>query len=485
MKQLSIILLLIITHFNSLHACTLCGDSTQFIKVSVNESHTNETMTLDIHWDFSKKFSAETLLEYDENGNKHLDHNEIANIHEMIMEYLETEQYLSHIKYVPATQDYSELAYLTHTPSNEQTSFHNNILRFSYTLNINLNPKKDHLLYLTFFDKGSFFSFKIAHITQAILAEDKNSTVLLDNSASFQITPNEQAPLTSLESVLPQTQNTTQLNGILGWLSQQLTQTKEKLVTLLEDIKENQSPKAYFWLLFFSLLYGIIHAIGPGHGKSLVAAYFLGNNRSVTKAFSVASLIGIVHTFSAFFLTFTIYYVLNTYMDIHFSNIETITTQISAVIIILIALYLLYKRIPKRAKSKPTVATWSQNTPKTAPQTFAWSQSKKEEPHEHSCGCGACQSESTDIGVILSAGIVPCPGTITIFIFTLSLGVYWVGLLSAIFMSIGMSLIIFIAAYLSLKMRKTSMGSDRLRKILDYGSLVFIFGLGVLLLVAA
>ena len=55
----------------------------------------------------------------------------------------------------------------------------------------------------------------------------------------------------------------------MGWLSQQFTETKEKLVMLLEDIKENQNPKAYFWLLFFSLLYGIIHAIGPGHGKSL------------------------------------------------------------------------------------------------------------------------------------------------------------------------------------------------------------------------
>jgi len=245
-------------------------------------------------------------------------------------------------------------------------------------------------------------------------------------------------------------------------------------VTLLEEIKEDQNPTAYFWLLFFSLLYGVIHAIGPGHGKSLVAAYFLGNNRSIAKAFSVSALIGVVHTFSAFLLTFTIYYVLNTYMENHFENIEAMTTKISAVIIILIALYLLYKRIPKRPKPKPAL-----------PQSFSWSPTKTEAPHEHSCGCGACQTESTDIGVILSAGIIPCPGTVTIFIFTLSLGVYWVGLLSAIFMSIGMSLIIFIAAYLSLSIRKTSMGSERLRKILDYGSLVFIFALGVLLLLAA
>ncbi|CAA6808537.1 MAG: Nickel/cobalt efflux system [uncultured Sulfurovum sp.] len=441
-------------------------------------------MTLDINWDFTKKFSAEALLDYDKNGNKRLDENELENIHQMIVEYLKAEHYLSYMKYVPSNKEYQEMDYLAYKASNEKTAFTNNVLHFSYTLDTNLTPTKDHLLYLTFFDKASFFSFEINKVTQ-VSEQDKNSTALLENSASFALTPNQQTPLTSLESLVPQNERAAELTGILGWLSQQLIQTKEKLITLLEEIKENQSPKAYFWLLFFSLLYGIIHAIGPGHGKSLVAAYFLGNNRSVAKAFSVATLIAVVHTFSAFLLTFTIYYLLNTYMENYFTNIESMTTKISAVIIILIALYLLYKRIPKRPKPKPAVATWSQSTPKTAPQAFAWSQSKTEEPHEHSCGCGACQSQSSDIGVILSAGIIPCPGTVTIFIFTLSLGVYWVGLLSAVFMSIGMSLIIFIAAYLSLKVRKNSLDNTKLRKVLDYGSLVFIFGLGLLLLLAS
>ncbi|HHS92982.1 MAG TPA: hypothetical protein ENK82_06515, partial [Campylobacterales bacterium] len=388
------------------------------------------------------------------------------------------------IKYVPSKKEYTDLDYLPFTPSNEKTQFTNNILHFSYRLESNLTAAPEHLLYLTFFDKASFFSFKIEEITQAV-EQEKGSIALLDNSASFGLTPSQQTPLTSLESLVAEHEQTVKLGGVLGWLSEQLNNTKEQLVTLLEEIKTNQNPMAYFWLLFFSLLYGVIHAIGPGHGKSLVAAYFLGNNRSVAKAFWVSALIGVVHTFSAFLLTFTIFYILNAYMDEHFYEVEHITLQISAVIIILIALYLLYKRLPKRPKPLVKTAIWSQNMPKDdVPNSFTWSGTKNHEAHEHSCGCGACQSESSDLGVILSAGIVPCPGTVTIFIFTLSLGVYWVGFLSAVFMSLGMSLIIFIAAYLSLKIRKTTMGSDRVRKILDYGSLVFILGLGVLLLIA-
>jgi ABC-type nickel/cobalt efflux system permease component RcnA len=207
----------------------------------------------------------------------------------------------------------------------------------------------------------------------------------------------------------------------------------------------------------------VIHALGPGHGKSLVAAYFLGNNRSVVKAFGIASMIGVVHTFSAFLLTFVIYFVLNTYLSTYFADLESVTIRISAVIIIVIALYLLYKRLPKKVKKQPM---WSAT-----------------QPHQHasSCGCGACQSTSTDLGIILSAGIVPCPGTITIFVFSLSLGAYFVGFLSAVFMSIGMSIVIFAAALLSIKVRKESAGHEGLRKILDYGSLLFIFILGVVL----
>ncbi|MBD3794155.1 MAG: hypothetical protein IE889_08405, partial [Campylobacterales bacterium] len=70
--KLRIMLSIILAGWTALHACALCGDLTQFIKVSVHESHTHEKMQLDIQWDFTKQFSAETLLDYDTNGNKSL-----------------------------------------------------------------------------------------------------------------------------------------------------------------------------------------------------------------------------------------------------------------------------------------------------------------------------------------------------------------------------------------------------------------------------
>jgi len=154
-------------------------------------------------------------------------------------------------------------------------------------------------------------------------------------------------------------------------------------------------------------------------------------------------------------------------------NIEQATTKVSAVIIILIALYLIYQKYKRDRKPKvrfstgtsPLIATKNANLHK----------------HTSSCGCSACNTTSTDLGVILAAGIVPCPGTVTIFLFTLSLGVYFVGFLSAVFMSLGISIIIFITVVVTIKVRKKSETNIKLIKFLEYGSLIFILFLGIVL----
>ena len=47
--------------------------------------------------------------------------------------------------------------------------------------------------------------------------------------------------------------------------SQKLRELKELLEATLQDIKENNSISSYLWLLLFSLGYGVLHAMGPGH----------------------------------------------------------------------------------------------------------------------------------------------------------------------------------------------------------------------------
>ena len=52
---------------------------------------------------------------------------------------------------------------------------------------------------------------------------------------------------------------------------------------LIHDIKNGQSRLSIFVLLLVSLGYGILHGIGPGHGKTIMFAWFLSNRISFTK----------------------------------------------------------------------------------------------------------------------------------------------------------------------------------------------------------
>lgn len=335
-------------------ACALCKAQVPDVAVSVTERHTQESIELDFTWSFKTYFSAETLLAYDQNRDGKLNSVELDQITTKFTNYLVENDYLTFIKYVENMDAYDTAGYLEFKVSSVKTYFESDRMHFRFHLTLSQIPKMGHELYITVFDKQGFFKFNIVKV---ILQEAENhSTVMNGGSASF-VPLNTMKEGTSVVQTHEKLQNDMKniennATGILGFLGEKMQQTKAHLFGLVKQIEDKGSILAYFWLLAFSLLYGFIHALGPGHGKSLVAAYFLGNNRSVVKAFSIASLIGVVHTFSAFLFTFVIYFVLNTYLSTYFADLESVTIKISAMIIILIALYLLYKKIPKKRSNR-------------------------------------------------------------------------------------------------------------------------------------
>jgi ABC-type nickel/cobalt efflux system permease component RcnA len=86
--------------------------------------------------------------------------------------------------------------------------------------------------------------------------------------------------------------------------------------------------------------------------------------------------------------------------------------------------------------------------------------------------------------LILGAGIVPCPGTIVVFLFTISMGMYALGALSAIVMSLGMGLTIAITAALGTALRRKSNSHEKTLKFIDIAGLSVMFVAGCALLLS-
>lgn len=455
-----------------LFGCSLCTLEVPMVHINLQTNFKDNTTTFEIQWEFSQEFTQNTLRPYDLNQNDNYEENELNLIKQNLEEYIQNDSHLTFAKYFAKNQTKEAVLNLPLSVSNSTITYKDKKIYYYYSLETAIEYKLDHKLYFNFFDKGNYFHFVIQNVDfkhplfHSMQLNNNDFTIFFYDSRN-EIKQSALPKETLIPTPLPKVEE----KSFTDFLSVLLENTKNAIQNLLKDIKENNSISAYFWLLLFSFVYGIIHAIGPGHGKSLVSAYFLGNNNSIIKAMNISLLIGIVHTFSAFILTLITYYIIQTFFSTFFTNVEKITTQISALIIVSIALYLFYKKT-----KKPKIKDF-----KIASNVNFVSLKTQQINHTHTCGCNACKTDSTDLMVILAAGIIPCPGTVTIFIFTLSMGVLFVGFLSAVFMSLGMSLIIFFAAYLSIKIRSRAIINTKLKTILEYGSLVFILLLGMVL----
>jgi len=202
-------------------------------------------------------------------------------------------------------------------------------------------------------------------------------------------------------------------------------------------------------VLAIAFLYGLVHAAGPGHGKALVAFYFSTNKNSYKQAFSLGYLISIIHAISALSLTFGIYFILESMFRQNFNHYSKIAMQISAGLIVLVGLYIIISSYISRAEKEKKI-----------------------------------QNNKSKYSLAISAGIVPCPGVMTIVLFCILLKQYTLGILSAITMSIGMGLTISVVGILSILLnKKTNSVLNSKAYILEIVGGVLILGLGILLFI--
>jgi len=211
-------------------------------------------------------------------------------------------------------------------------------------------------------------------------------------------------------------------NQLLKQLVTLQYQLNSYISTTIRSLNDDNLYETSFLILGIAFLYGLIHAAGPGHGKALVALYFTSNKSNYKKAFKMGYMISVTHAISALIVTFGIFYILKTMFRKNFNELSVISMQISAFMIICIGIYLIYE---------------------------AYKNKKQKEVHLQ-------KSNKSEYLVAFSAGIVPCPGVMTIVLFCIVLKQYTLGILAAITMSIGMGLTISVAGILSILLNKKS-----------------------------
>lgn len=222
------------------------------------------------------------------------------------------------------------------------------------------------------------------------------------------------------------------------------TQLNEQIGEYFERLESGDND-VYLFILAISFLYGLVHAIGPGHGKVAIASYFLAHGKKIKDALKAGFLTSLIHTCSALMIVGVLYILFEGMFASYFASINHNMYKVSAVFLIFIALFMLYELF------------------------FT---------HKHA----TCEVQNRGIfAIAFSIGIVPCPGVMSIVLYSVIIGYLTLGFFSAVFMSLGMGITISIAGIVASKIKFESSSTLVLNIFSFLGAFgLFVFGLMLL-----
>ncbi len=349
-------------------------------------------------------------------------------------------------------------------------------------MELNYKIIDNNKLYININDDSEYFIMHINKKEQSFSSPYEYQSSISNNSVSYTISlpegvKEEQAKANFVadnfkEENLEQT-TTNIAKEDISLLDEFIAKIKESLL----EVEKGEDKYAIFFLLFASFVYGLIHALGPGHGKALAFSYFSSRKNTYFQAFTISFFTAFIHIVGALILVsisiFIIEEIFSSFLDDSISYI----TKVSAVLIILLSLYILYRKL--KNKSCACSGCNIQDNPNTK---FVVNKDKNQfvlkstdKIHQKS------DVKTQNLFFVLTAGLVPCSGTVVLFVYAFILETYFAVFLASIFISLGMGIVIFASSFLGVSLYKVSNKSSRITNILEIASPIVMCLLGVFL----
>src|SRR6476620_6218412 len=71
--------------------------------------------------------------------------------------------------------------------------------------------------------------------------------------------------------------------GIFGWVLRTQQSLQRDLATGVKSLKGEHAVMGAVTLAALSFIYGVVHAVGPGHGKTIISSYVVANEETVRR----------------------------------------------------------------------------------------------------------------------------------------------------------------------------------------------------------
>ncbi|MEG1211371.1 MAG: nickel/cobalt transporter [Leclercia sp.] len=232
-----------------------------------------------------------------------------------------------------------------------------------------------------------------------------------------------------------------------GWLWQQWPQVMRQSILWQRDVNQQMSGllkavadnpgAAGGSLLVFSFLYGVLHALGPGHGKIVITTWLATHPSKLRSSIGLTLASSLLQGCVAIGLVVVVLTLLQLpARQLHMSSFWL--EKGSYALVGVLGLILCWRALKKLSAllRKPTFKAFTPH-----------------HVHDEQCGCGhqhlptQAQLQRADdwrtrLMIILSMGMRPCSGAIMVLLFSKVIGVFSWGVASALAMAAGTGLTI-------------------------------------------
>jgi ABC-type nickel/cobalt efflux system permease component RcnA len=270
-------------------------------------------------------------------------------------------------------------------------------------------------------------------------------------------------------------------------------------------------PKVAFLALLAAMLLGAVHALSPGHGKTIVGAYLIGSRGTPRHAVFLGTTVTITHTLGVFVLGFATLYASRFIVP---ERLFPILSMLSAVMVLGMGILLLVQRtraaypaltVAKRGSTVFHPVTAAAGPASSRGLIFAQAQGFDHGPGHahshadgtlHSHGGGATHSHLPPgasgekitwrslLTLGISGGLVPCPSAMVLLLAAVALNKTAYGMLLVVAFSVGLAITLTAVGlaflYARNRFRKPGRGArwPQLLPILSAG-MITILGMGL------
>jgi ABC-type nickel/cobalt efflux system permease component RcnA len=248
------------------------------------------------------------------------------------------------------------------------------------------------------------------------------------------------------------------------WIMEKQALMHRELATAVRRFKSADPFSAALLLMAISFAYGVLHAVGPGHGKAVISSYVLADGQTVRRGILLSFMAALIQAFSALVLVAVLILVLRS-TGLQIKAAERWLEILSWGFVALVGAWLLYHQL--RSALAPAHAH-----PHGGADPHPGHHGHHGHHHDHSHGhhghdaCEACAhlpapsrlegdwSWRRAFALALAVGIRPCTGAILVLVFAIGQGLWWGGVLSTLAMALGTAITVSVLATMAVGSRE-------------------------------